>query len=260
MAEDSRPLRLRLPRVAVAILVQIVAALATIALIRATGLHFPAWAASGLIGFAAAGLTALAGLERWWIIIQLCFAPLLLAMLRANLPAWLFLAVFCALAVVYWSTFRTRVPLYLSNARTWQAVETIVAAAAGNQPLKFVDLGSGLGGLLCHLSTRLPSLQFEGVELAPLPALLSRLRARLTGRRNLRIRWGSFWKLDLKAYDIVFAFLSPVPMPELWRKARSEMRPGTLFISCAFEVPGVPPQQIVELDSPRQPRLLIWRM
>jgi hypothetical protein len=38
------------------------------------------------------------------------------------------------------------------------------------------------------------------------------------------------------------------------------MRPGTLFISNTFTVPGVAPDEVVELDDLTHARLLIWRM
>ena len=39
-----------------------------------------------------------------------------------------------------------------------------------------------------------------------------------------------------------------VPMPELWAKVEAEMRPGSLFISNTFPVPGVTPSRIIEVD------------
>jgi hypothetical protein len=32
----------------------------------------------------------------------------------------------------------------------------------------------------------------------------------------------------------VYAFLSPVPMAEVWRKASTELRPGALLVSNSF--------------------------
>jgi hypothetical protein len=74
------------------------------------------------------------------------------------------------------------------------------------------------------------------------------------------VRWGSLWACDLAAYDVVFAFLSPVPMPALWLKARREMRSGSLFISSSFAVPGQSPDREVTVDDLRQTRLMIWKM
>jgi hypothetical protein len=249
-----------LPRIASAALVQVVAAVVLISVVRAIGRPIPLWGFVISTGALAAAFTNRVGLERWWVSMQLAFPLLLLTMLTLDWSPWVYLSLFAALALVYWSTFRTRVPLYLSNAETWQAIEALLPAMQPGRTVRFVDLGSGLGGLLFHLSKQRSDIQFEGIELAPLPVLTSQLRGWLSSRRNLRFHWGSFWKRDLADFDVVFAFLSPVPMLELWRKAEKEMRAGSLFVSCAFEVPGQMPDRIVELSSTRQPQLLIWRM
>jgi hypothetical protein len=59
---------------------------------------------------------------------------------------------------------------------------------------------------------------------------------------------------------VVFAYLSPVPMAELWEKARREMKPGSSFISNTFAVPEFPPQQTVQVDDLHHSSLYIWRM
>ena len=48
-------------------------------------------------------------------------------------------------------------------------------------------------------------------------------------------------------------------MPRLWEKVRREMRPGSLFISNSFDVPGFPPDETVELHDLSRARLLVWR-
>jgi hypothetical protein len=55
-------------------------------------------------------------------------------------------------------------------------------------------------------------------------------------------------------YDVVYAFLSPAPMPRLWEKVQAEMQPGNLFISNSFPVPGATPDRIIEVDcTPPRP-------
>ena len=99
---------------------------------------------------------------------------------------------------------------------------------------------------------------FIGVELAPLPALISAVR--LARYRHCSVHWRSLWKFDLSEIDVAFAFLSPVPMPALWKKAVGEMRPGALFISSSFGVPGQAPDQVVILEDGRQTQLFVWQM
>jgi hypothetical protein len=191
---------------------------------------------------------------------QLLLTPAAVWILRSQLPAWIYLALFVVLLLVYWSTFRTRVPLYLSGPRVWQAVADLLPTAQTGRTLRVIDLGSGLGGLLLALAAQRADAEFLGVELAPLPALVSKLRIALRHQRNCRVQWGSYWPVDLAHYDVVFAFLSPVPMSALWEKARREMRERTLFISSSFEVPGQTATRVIEVDDARGTRLHVWTM
>ena len=74
------------------------------------------------------------------------------------------------------------------------------------------------------------------------------------GRNNITWRWDDLWATDLSRFDVVYAFLSPVPMPRLWEKVQKEMPPGSLFISNSFPVPGVTPDRVIEVPcTPARP-------
>jgi len=49
-------------------------------------------------------------------------------------------------------------------------------------------------------------------------------------------------------------------MEQLWAKARAQMRPGSLFISNSFGVPGVPPDLTLPLKSSSGRALYVWRI
>ena len=182
---------------------------------------------------AAAGGLAL-GLARWWVPVQF-FLPFALAgALALDLPAWLYLLAFLALALVYWNAAGERVPLYLSNRTTWQALGDLLPES----PATAIDLGAGLGGTLLFLARQRPDSRFRGVESAPLPYALARLRLLFAPCSNIELRFGNLWDQDLSAYDLVYCFLSPAPMARLFAKARAEMRPGSLLVSNSFIVPG----------------------
>lgn len=194
-------------------------------------------------------------LPAWWLPMQALFVPAVLFTRSLNLPAYWFFYGFVLLWLFYRGNTRERVPLYLSNRTTWRALAGLLPVA-GN--FAFLDLGCGLGGVLAFLCRVRPDGEFHGVESAPVPFLVSWLK--LLSRQNGHVRFGDLWRGDLAAYDVVYAFLSPSPMPELWRKARAEMRPGSLLISNTFEIPGAVPDRILELDDARRTRLLIWHM
>lgn len=193
------------------------------------------------------------GMPGWWQLINLLFFPLVWLTLAVDIdPLW-FLAGFALLAVTSLGSIRTRVPLYLSSDR---AVTEVAGRLPARSGIRFVDLGCGLGGMLAGLADERGDVELCGVEMAPLNWLVSKLRL---GRRA-SIRFGSLWQTDLSRYDVVYAYLSPAPMAELWQKVQREMRPGSLFISNSFAVPGAEPDQTVELNDLNHSRLLIWRL
>lgn len=189
----------------------------------------------------------------WWIPIHLAFVPMLVAASRLALaPGW-WLAGFAILLLVFWRTDRSRVPLYLSNRTTAEAVADLIPPAGG----QILDLGCGDGGLLAVLARRRPDCSFLGLEHAPLPWLVARWRTR--DLDNVVIRYGDFWLLDFGPYVLVYAFLSPAPMGRLWEKAVAEMGPGALLVSNSFPVPDVPQAAICRLSDPRQTKLFVYR-
>ncbi len=278
------------PPSVIALLLQLAAFVMVVLGVRLFDLHFTPLVFALLCGGLAAALSRFAGLARWWLFIQFAFAPTLVLMLALDIPPGFFLAAFLVMLVVYWSTFRTQVPLYLSSNKVWQALEQLLPSPDGGgaggeggncersannakstltltlsrgereSQFTFVDLGSGIGGVLTHLTQTHPHGCYHGVEAAPLPFLWSWLRIKFGGYRQCAVHWGSLWDSDLSQYDVVFAYLSPVPMERLWHKARAEMRPGSLFISNTFAVPDHPPQETITVDDLHRSILYLWRM
>lgn len=204
-------------------------------------------------GIVAALLSRVLGLPGWWQLINGLFFPAVILAGRLEIPSHWYLAGFLLLLLTSLGTVFTRVPLYLSSR---QAMREVARRLPAGGPPRVVDLGCGLGGMLAYLARHRPEARLHGVDAAPLPWLFGYLRL----RGKARIRLGSLWDENLADYDVVYAYLSPAPMERLWRKARQEMRPGSLFISNSFAVPGVEPDERVELHDLSRARLLIWRM
>jgi hypothetical protein len=216
------------------------------------GLHGEAmpWRETSLaIGGAALLFATLSRQPWWWRVIHAGFMPLVwFTQTLAIDPGWFLLATILLL-LVYRGALTGQVPLYLSNKQTVQALAEVLAERGDS---RFLDLGAGLGSTTVPLADALPDSHFTGYENAPLTWLVGLLLS--VGRPNIRWRWDDLWQAKLGDYDVVYAFLSPAPMPRLWEKVQAEMKPGSLFISNSFPVPGVTPVRVIEVDcTPPRP-------
>jgi SAM-dependent methyltransferase len=193
-------------------------------------------------------------MEPWWIAIQFIFPLAVIGALAVQLPPILYLGIFLLSVALFWSTFRTRVPYYPSTSSVWSVVESQVPV---EQPTRLMDIGCGFGGMALRLAASRPNCKVEGIELAPLPWCVSSLRACMA-RSRASFQYGDYQKLHFAEYDIVFAYLSPAAMPELWQKAKAEMRPGSLLLSNEFSIPGIEPASAMPCADGRI--LYAWRL
>ena len=246
----------RWPPILIALLAQVVASALTVGvayLLAPVGIVLRPMIAALLTGVFAAGIGKLAGLDPWWMVIQLVFVPAMLMTTSSAVPRWVWITLFVLFAATYWSTFRTQVPLYLSSTRVRAALVPLLPPG----PFTFMDVGSGLGGVLTDLAAQRNDGVYHGIESAPVPWLLSWLRIRVGRHTNCHATWGSLWDCDLGRYDVVFAYLSPVPMEALWDKVQREMKPGSRFISNTFAT-SVTPEQTVQVDDMHHSTLYVW--
>lgn len=231
------------------------AAAAGLALVPlAAGLDMTAAQWAVVQGAFAMRIALFAGAATWWLGLHVVFAPAAVwAHQFALAPAW-WAGAAAAVLLVFGATFRTRVPLFISARAVRAALAGLLEPDRG---ARMIDLGCGLGHVITAVKRARPDCECEGVELAWLPYLVSRLRGVRTG---CRVERRDLMSVDLSRYDLVYAFLSPAPMHELWQKARREMRPGARLVSLAFEVPGVAPHAVIAVSPKPRHRLYVWTM
>ncbi len=98
-----------------------------------------------------------------------------------------------------------------------------------------LELGSGDGKVLI-LAAR-ANLNVVGIELNPFLVIISWLRTRRY-RKQVRIVWGDFWRVEWPECDGVFAFLLDRFMPKLDVRMQQVQKP---LVSFAFRIPGRAP-------------------
>lgn len=160
---------------------------------------------------------------------------------------------FVILALTFSHTLKERVPLYLTNPTTASMLQKLIAEKKAK---KVMDLGSGLGGVVRAMSSE--QVQSFGVESAPMLWLFSAFLSFCS--RKGKILRKNIWQTNLGEYDLVYAFLSPAIMEELWEKVQREMCPGSLFISNSFVVPNAHVSEILTLEDARKTKLYLYKI
>ena len=214
------------------------------------------WAETSLlIGGTALLLSSLMRQTWWWRFIHGLFTPGICWLSAFPIPPGWYLLAFLLLFFVYRGALSGQIPLFLSNHQTCSAV---VALLAKRSQTRVLDIGAGTGSFVRRLGENLKSIRMTGVENAFIPWLIGYFMTRKLD--NVEWLMHNFWQLSLTDYDVVYAFLSPIPMPDLWKKIQNEMLPGSLFISNSFPVPGQDISFLVEVDDSRKTRLYCYEI
>lgn len=249
-------MRIKLPKIVVALLVQgVVFLFIALAVSIAPRFIEPPYAYEWLVflqSLLAALLSSWVGLPVWWRWIQFLIPIGLYLGLLSGFNSWWALALFIVFALVFANAFQERVPLYLTNATTKMALKTLIK---DKSKLSFMDLGCGLGGNVVFMAKQSQVIQAHGVETAPVPLILAKLYSVFKGGQVFA---KNIWRTDLSHYDVVYAFLSPEPMPRLWQKVSQEMPVGSVLVSNSFAVPDIEPSEVWALNDRRQTHLYIY--
>ena len=246
----------RLPRIVLALLIQgLVLCLLFVGVTLAPLVVEPPYPYLVLVilqGGIAAAVSCRLGLPCWWRWIQFLLPVGLYVGVWLNLdPAWALL-LFSLVWLFFSNVIKDRVPLYFTNSITREALRQLVKS---KDQVRFMDLGCGFASNVIFMSQQKEVVLSCGVETAPLPYLISKLRVLMAGGKTLA---QDLWKTDLQGYNFVYAFLSSEPMPRLWQKVEREMAEGSVFVSNSFPVPGVEPSEVWELSDARKTMLYVY--
>ena len=127
---------------------------------------------------------------------------------------------------------RTGVAAYPSHVFERQQALELLRQIDLSERAKIYELGSGWGGLAFAVSRIYPNATIVGLEVSPVPFLVSWLMSLRFS--NVSIRYGDFFKQDLHDADAVLNFLMQRPMPRLAKKLDRELRSGTPVLNIGF--------------------------
>lgn len=183
--------------------------------------------------------------EMWWKYIHFIFPIAAYTTSHFEIPSLVYLFAFLFLLSLHTASFKNRVPYYPSKTSVWARVNDFLKL---RNTTNFIDLGSGLGGLVLHIKQKNPALTVIGIEIAPLPWFISVLRKKFA-KSNAKFILGDYQALNFSQYDAIFTYLSPVPMEHLYEKAVREMRTNTLFLSHEFPIPNIKPSYLLDIPN-----------
>lgn len=141
--------------------------------------------------------------------------------------------------------FRGFAPLVISRKKVIGLVLDVIKP----QPNQVVyELGSGSAKFLQKIEEKWPDAKLVGLEYSIITFLFSSLFLWLR-RSKIEIRRQNIFNVSLQEANIIYGYLFPSMMVRLGEKIRTECKPGTIFVSSMFSVPGWEPKQIIKQGS-----------
>ncbi len=151
----------------------------------------------------------------------------------------LLIAVLLGWAILFIYTIRSGSPSVPTKP---SAVRHLVALAEVKAGERAIDLGSGDGRLVVAFAKA--GAEAHGYEINPVLVWWSRAWIRLAGLKGRAfVHQGSFWKVDLGAYDIIAIFGMPQIMRRMEKLAKKELKPGARIVSNIFLFPNWQPEK-----------------
>ena len=110
------------------------------------------------------------------------------------------------------------------------------------------DLGAGDGRVLL-IAAREFGAKAIGIEVGPIQCALIWLRAVVSGFGNqIQVRWGNFYKVDLREADVVFVYATSKEVTKLAPHLEKQLKKGARVISISADFPEWEPSAFDERE------------
>lgn len=145
--------------------------------------------------------------------------------------------------------FFTLIPFVPARKRVLK--EIISALELSKQSILY-DLGCGDGRILFAAVKANPYISCIGIEIAPFPFLLAKIKNVFNVLKNVRILYGNFFKINISSASHVFLYLFPEALDELLPKFEKELKSGSRVVSYDFKFSKREPSKILEIKTTKQ--------
>ncbi len=115
----------------------------------------------------------------------------------------------------------------------------------------FYELGCGDGRVCLYLAKHNPQARIIGIEISLLFYWIAKLRALISGQKNLSIIFGDALKQDWRQADVIYVFGVRRSMNQLLKqKFIQELKPGGKILSYVFKINDWPGRSREDKPSP----------
>lgn len=134
----------------------------------------------------------------------------------------------------------------------------IISALELNEQSVLYDLGCGDGRVLFAAVKMNQNISCIGIEIAPFPFLLAKIKQFFNPSKNIHILYGNFFKINTSSATHVFLYLLPKALDELLPKLEEELRSGSRVVSCDFKFSMREPNKTVVIKSNRLKNIKLY--
>lgn len=173
-------------------------------------------------------------------------------------------AILASSSIIVFSLLKTRDLIWVDVpfiSTSPQVIDQIIDHLGLTNSSVLYDLGCGNGKILARAGELHPEIRAVGVEAGFVPYFLARFITR--ANKQIKIRREDIFQTNLSPATHIFLYLYPRVVNRLIDKIRTQCAPGTVIVSCDFEISSCTPIRVVALDnqgSDRCQKLFIYQL
>lgn len=174
---------------------------------------------------------------------------LIIALIIILVLIVLWIIVIVSMILVLYGSFTTRVPFVPIPRYIVEALKDAVPLKRGDV---FYDLGSGDGRVVLAMAKAFPQARAVGVEKAPFPYIVSRLKLFAARLKNATFLFKNFSNMSFVDATHVYMYLYPETVNKLAEKFEQELKPGTQVVTCDFPIRSRTPRKTIPLTRKKR--------
>ncbi|MBI3573676.1 hypothetical protein HY090_01350 [Candidatus Kaiserbacteria bacterium] len=174
--------------------------------------------------------------------------PFVLAASIIVLLILFWLLILVAMLLALFGMLTTRVPFVPVARSVIKVLQKEFPLSSGGV---LYDLGSGDGRVVIAMAQAFPEARAVGVEKAPLPYLLSRLKLFFKKRKNAKFLYEDFSNVTLSDATHVYLYLFPDVVQKLIPTFEAELQHGAQVVSCDFPFQDREPARTIAVGRGR---------